>query len=240
MYVPCQNNGMTRYQWILFDADGTLFDYEQAEAYALEGTFRDLSLPFSPPYAAAYQAINHQIWLDFEAGRITSSALRVRRFELLFERLALAVDPQAFSARYLINLSRQGALMPGAQQLVERLSASHCLAIITNGLSDVQRPRLACSTIEPYFSGVFISEEMGVSKPDPAYFAHVFARLAQHSPPAEPTTTLVVGDSLSSDIQGGLNAGLATCWFNPARKPANPHIPADFEINKLEELYNIL
>jgi 2-haloacid dehalogenase len=231
---------MNRYQWILFDADGTLFDYEQAEANALQGTFRDTALGYSPHYAAAYQAINHQIWLDFEAGRITAAALRVRRFERLFESLAIAHDAQAFSDRYLLNLSQQGTLMPGARQLVESLSASYHLAIITNGLSDVQRPRLARSTIQPYFEAVFISEEMGVSKPDPAYFEAVFVALASHPQPPSRSNTLVVGDSLSSDIQGGLNAGLATCWFNPAAKPPNARIPADFTIQKLEELYSIL
>lgn len=231
---------MNHYQWILFDADGTLFDYEQAEANALAGTFRDLALDFGPTYAAAYQAINHQIWLDFEAGRISSAALRVRRFERLFETLGIASDPQAFSERYLLNLSQQGGLMPGAQQLVETLSGSYHLAIITNGLSDVQRPRLARSAIQPYFSGVFVSEEMGVSKPDPAYFAAVFAALAGHPHAPARETTLVVGDSLTSDIQGGRNFGLPTCWFNPASRPPNPSIPADFVIKKLEELYNIL
>lgn len=231
---------MNRFQWIFFDADGTLFDYEQAEANALQGTFHDMALDFSPDYAAAYQTINHQIWLDFEAGRISSTDLRVARFERLFTALALAQDPQAFSDRYLYNLSQQGGLMPGARQLVETLAGSFHMTIITNGLSDVQRPRLAKSTIQPYFEGVFISEEMGVSKPDPAYFAAVFTALAGHPQPPTHETTLVVGDSLSSDIQGGLNAGLATCWFNPAQKPANPRIPATFTIQNLEDLYSLL
>jgi 2-haloacid dehalogenase len=231
---------MSRYQWILFDADGTLFDYEQAEANALESTFRDLSLGFSPQTAAAYQAINHQIWLDFEAGRITSAALRVRRFELLFETLAITSDPQAFSQHYLVHLSQQAGLMPGAQQVVEQLAGTCHLAIITNGLSDVQRPRLARSTIGSYFEAVFISEEMGVSKPTPAYFEAVFAALSEHAAPPSPENSLVVGDSLTSDIQGGRNFGLATCWFNPAGKAHNPSIPADFVISKLEELYNIV
>lgn len=235
---------MNRYQWILFDADGTLFDYEQAEANALEGTFRDLTFTFSPQHAAAYQRINHQIWLDFEAGQISALDLRVQRFERLFEAMRISGDPRAFSARYLLNLSQQAGLVPGAHELVADLAISHHLAIITNGLSDVQRPRLARSSIQPYFSGVFISEEMGVSKPDPAYFAAVLAALASHATPPDRSNVLVVGDSLSSDIHGGRNFGLATCWFNPTGKTPNPSIPPeflpDFEIRKLEELYQIL
>ena len=228
---------MNRYQWILFDADGTLFDYEQAEANALQGAFADFSLPFGPQSAAAYQVINHQIWLDFEAGRISSLALRVARFERLFESLHIAADPQAFSACYLLHLSQQSGLMPGAQQVVAKLAANHRMAIITNGLSDVQRPRLALSTIHSYFAGVFISEEMGVSKPDPAYFEAVFSGLGAPLPARE--RVLVVGDSLTSDIQGGLNYGLDTCWFNPAHKAPNPHIPATYEIHQLDDLLRL-
>lgn len=231
---------MAPYRWIFFDADNTLFDYDQAENNALERTFHDLTLAFQPEYAAAYQRINQQIWLDFERGQITSIQLRVRRFERLFAYAGITGDAQAFSAQYLANLSQQAGLMPGAHEVVTRLAQTHHLAIITNGLSEVQRPRLAKSSIHNCFAGMFISEEMGVAKPDPAYFAGVLAALAGHPQPPEPASVLVVGDSLTSDIQGGRAAGMDTCWFNPSGKTANPKIQADFTIGRLDALYNIL
>src|SRR5690242_17617571 len=114
-----QNSPMSslpHYSWLLFDADGTLFDYEIAEAKALQGAFAAFHLPFSSEHAALYQKINQQIWLDFENGQITSEALRVVRFQRLFESLNLAVDPSQFSDRYLINLSNASDLMQGAEK----------------------------------------------------------------------------------------------------------------------------
>jgi 2-haloacid dehalogenase len=223
-----------RYRWMLFDADGTLFDYDRAEASALEGTFRDFHLPFSPGTAGAYQAINHQIWLDFENAQISAEALRVVRFERLFAALRLQADAGPFSQRYLENLAQASDLMDGAEETIRALHAKYHLALITNGLKDVQRPRLARSAIAGCFEAVAISEEMGVAKPDPRYFDAVFDRIG--NPPRE--AVLVIGDSLTSDIQGGINYGLDTCWFNPRGDPADPRFPTTYEIQKLDELKN--
>ena len=228
------------YDWLLFDADGTLFDYDLAEESALESTFRALSLPFTPAYRQVYREINHQVWLDFEQGRITAEALRTRRFELLFKATSLAADPQQFSVRYLAHLARQAQLVEGAEAVVKALAGRFHLAIITNGLMDVQRPRLALSPIAPFLDEVAISEEIGAAKPDPAYFEAVFARISARFSPPRKERVLVIGDSLSSDIQGGLKFGLATCWFNPSGKPAQDGIRPDYEIQRLEELINLV
>ncbi len=224
------------YQWLFFDADGTLFDYDRAEAKALEGTFRDFRLPFAAGYTGAYQKINQQVWLDFENGQITSTALRVARFERLFAAIHIQADPEAFSARYLQNLAAASDLVPGAAEVVRKLQQTYHLVLITNGLKDVQRPRLARSTIAGCFAAVAISEELGAAKPDPRYFDLVFAMIGQ--PPRK--SVLVVGDSLTSDIQGGINYGLDTCWYNPMGKPGNPDFPVTYEIRRLGEILTIL
>ncbi len=128
------------YQWLLFDADGTLFDYDLAESKALEATFRDFHLQVTPQGAGIYRKINQQIWLDFEQGRISAEALRLRRFELMFEALELSADAQAFSQQYLVNLSRQTDLMPGAEETVQTLADQYQLALITNGLKMCSAP----------------------------------------------------------------------------------------------------
>ena len=224
------------YQWLFFDADGTLFDYDLAEEKALEGTFHDLGLPFLPHWKTTYRAINHNIWMEFENGRISATALRTRRFELLFEAVQVQADPENFSRRYLHNLAHASDLMPGAEETICALGGRYHLAVITNGLKDVQRPRLARSPIGGRFEVVAISEEMGVAKPDPRFFDLALGLAG--SPPRQ--HVLVIGDSLTSDIQGGNRAGLDTCWFNPKGLPADPRFPAKFEIREIQELSNLL
>jgi 2-haloacid dehalogenase len=223
------------YQWLLFDADGTLFDYDRAEAAALQATFAALGHPFVASYLTEYRRINHAIWLEFEQGQIDQVTLRARRFELLLAAINLQADAHAFSANYLLNLADGIYLMAGAEETVELLASCFNLAIITNGLADVQRPRFARSAIYPYIRQIIISEEVGAAKPAPAIFDIAFARMGQ---PAK-NEVLVIGDSLSSDIQGGLNYGLDTCWFNPTGQP-NGALEPTFEIKTLTELPKIL
>ena len=224
------------YQWLLFDADGTLFDYDRAEEKALEGTFQDFQLFFTGDHAGSYQKINHQIWLDFENGLITAAELRVARFERLFAAISIQADALHFSQRYLQNLAMASDLIDGAEETIRRLKGHYHLGLITNGLKDVQRPRLACSAIAGYFDAVAISEELGAAKPDPLYFDLVFEMIGQ---PAR-KSVLVIGDSLSSDIQGGTNYGLDTCWFNPQGKPGRPELRVTYEIRRLEEIFQVL
>ena len=225
-----------KYDWLLFDADGTLFDYDLAEDKALRGTFEALGLGYEPQYGEAYRRINRQVWLDFEQGRITAEKLRVQRFALLFEALGIAADAPEFSALYLAHLSRAGDLLPGVEEVLGRLRWRFKMAIITNGLKEVQRPRLESSSIAGLFAAVAVSDELGVAKPDPRFFDAVFACIG--SPPRE--RVLVIGDSLTSDIQGGNAYGLDTCWFNPQGKPADPRIPARYEIRALPQLLELL
>lgn len=224
------------YTWLLFDADGTLFDYERAESTALQGAFADFALSLDASAEDAYRAINRQVWVDFENGRITAEALRVVRFERLFSELRLQLDAGAFSACYLRHLSQATFLIPGAERMVRALKERYHLAVITNGLKDVQRPRLACSAISDCFEELAISEELGVAKPDARFFDLVFARIGNPSRDA----VLVIGDSLTSDIQGGAGYGLDTCWFNPGGKPASGQFSITYQIERLDELEGLL
>ncbi len=226
----------SRYPWLLFDADDTLFDYARAEAEAVRGAFAAHGAAFEDAWLASYQVVNARAWRALEEGRVTPARLRVGRFEELFAELGLALDPVAFSAVYLAQLAMQAHLMDGALEVVEALRPSHRLAIITNGLSDVQRPRIASSTLAGVVEQLVISEEVGAAKPDPAIFEVALARMGSPNP----RDVLVIGDSLSSDIAGGVAAGLDTCWFNPRAKPRGDAPAPTYEIRRLEELLSLL
>ena len=227
---------MTKYTWLLFDADDTLFDFGQAEAGALRLTFGQLGVRFDPAYLPVYQRINRQIWQDFEQGKISAEALRTTRFELLFEAIGVSVDAERFSAAYLPNLATQSELTEGALEVVQALHGKYRLAIITNGLRDVQRPRLAQSAIRDYIADIVISEEVGAVKPERAIFDAAFQRMGQ---PGK-DEVLLIGDSLTSDIAGGSAYGIDTCWFNPDGKAGHDGLVITFEIRYLAGLLEIL
>ncbi|MBN1936629.1 MAG: YjjG family noncanonical pyrimidine nucleotidase [Anaerolineae bacterium] len=201
-----------KYSWILFDADGTLFDYDRAEGVALESAFAEMELAFQPGYTPIYREINEAIWKAFERGEIARARLRLERFERLFEAAGVRVDAAAFSAVYLRHLGDGAFLIDGALQVIAALRGKIHLALITNGLKEVQRSRLARSAISDAFEAVIISEEVGVSKPDVRIFDIAFEQMGR---PAR-SKVLLVGDSLTSDMAGGIAYSIDTCWFNPA------------------------
>ena len=225
-----------KYQWLLFDIDGTLLDFDRAEANALKFTFDQIGHPFEPSYFDVYKEINARLWELLEAGRVSSEELRTRRFSQLLEAIQLQQDPDGMADRYLDNLARQAIPMDGAQEVVSTLSELARMMLITNGLKDVQRPRLRRSPIGGYFEDIVISEEVGVAKPHPRIFEEAFRRMQQ---PAK-EEVLIIGDSLSSDIKGGLDFGIDTCWLNVKGRPADPSIPSVYEIQRLTDLLPIL
>jgi 2-haloacid dehalogenase len=224
------------YPWLCFDADGTLFDYDHAENIALKQAFQSLHIPFEDTYLDIYGRINQQLWQALERREITPTVLQVRRFELLLETLHLAGSPTQISAAYLEQLALRAELIDGAADVLHALEGACRFAIVTNGLQAVQRSRLAHSAIRDCISELIISEEVGAAKPKPAFFEAAFARLGH---PAR-SDVLVIGDSLSSDMQGGVDYGLDTCWYNPAGAPRPGDLPITYEIAHLRELLEIL
>lgn len=225
-----------RYPWLLFDLDDTLFDFRAAEAHALEEALGDAGVACDPDWLPVYREVNAEAWRALEEGRTTPLRLRVQRFETLFDRLALHLDPVAFSARYLRSLSTQVQLVKGAREMLDAVLPDRRLAIITNGLSEVQRPRLATSVIAGRIGVVVISEEVGVAKPDPAIFDIALARMGG----PDRRDVLMIGDSLTSDIAGGVAAGLDTAWYNPAALPTWDSLEPTHELRSLGELALLL
>jgi len=228
------NGRDVKYTWLLFDADDTLFDYPKAEAKALNWTFEAVGLPYLSDYLPVYHKYNRQVWQELEQGQLTPLELRTKRFRLLFEEIGISTDADTFGSLYLKNLARGSDLLPGAVETVAALARNHHIGVVTNGLPEVQRPRLEASSIRPYIEKLFISEEMGAAKPDAAYFDLVFEEIGQ--PPRE--KVLIVGDSLTSDILGGVRYGIHTCWFNPAS--LTTELAVTYTIRSLPELIPLL
>ena len=224
------------YPWLWFDADGTLFDYNKAELTALLKAFHALNIHFEDRYLNTYQGINQELWQALERREITPDVLRVRRFELLLEAIDTTGSAEHLSQAYVEQLALCTDLIDGAYEVLQTLHEICKFAIITNGLKTVQRSRLEHSVIKDYIAELIISEEIGVAKPQSAFFDAAFARAG--NPPK--SDVLIIGDSLSSDIQGGTDYGLDTCWFNPSSEPRPSDLQITYEIGHLRELLDVL
>lgn len=224
------------YTWLLFDADGTLFAYDGAEEEALQNVFAHYQLTFTDEVSTAYKRINQSMWRRLEEQTISLMDLRWQRFADLFAELGIDQDTLAFSKTYLHYLGRSVHLIPGTLEVLEQLQGHFRMAIITNGITDVQYSRIRLSGLGRYFPFIFTSEAIGVFKPAPGFFDAVFTGIGQ---PAK-ENVLVIGDSLSSDIAGGVGYGLDTCWYNPRGEQDKNGYPITYEIRDLAELLVIL
>ena len=224
------------YDWIFFDADGTLFDYDAAEAAALEGAFKLCNLPFDASIGPRYGEINAGIWREFELGELDQNELKTLRFDRLFAEVGLSADAAVFSGHYLEILGAQTKLLDGAEGVLRDLVGRVGMILITNGLAEVQKPRFAASSIHDCFSQIVISGEIGLAKPDPAIFDVAFERIGR--PPRE--RVLMVGDNLGSDILGGVNYGIDTCWYNPEGLQNGHGVEPMYEIRELREILDVI
>lgn len=224
------------YTWLCFDADGTLFDYDAAEIQALNTTLLGNGISPQPEYLSIYNNINAHMWHLFEKGEITSERLRVRRFEEFLQAIGVPADADKISDNYLFNLGHCTHLIDGAVDIIQKLAPRYHLALITNGLTTVQKPRLAASALAGYFQPVIISEEIGIAKPDPGYFQEALRLMGNPSH----HQVLIIGDSLTSDIRGANLSGLDACWFNPPGKLLPDGFTARYQISRLPQLLEFL
>lgn len=226
------------YRYIIFDADNTILDFSRSEADALTKTLSDNGIvDFDESlHIPLYQRINGEIWREFENGDIDADSLKRERFRRFFAELGLSPPLDSISDTYLVYLSRTSFYEPGAKKLLTELKETHSLALITNGLIRVQKPRFKQSGLDRFFPVALISEELGVSKPDPEIFELACNRLGVK----DKCEVLMVGDNINSDIKGGLEYGIDACWYNPEGKPREKGIVPTYEIKKLEELKSCL
>ena len=224
------------YKFLLLDLDDTILDFHKAEYFALRKTLEHFGLDPSDEVCARYSVINQAHWEALERKEMTREQVLVGRYEVLFAEYGIAADAAACAAFYADALSQGHYFLPGAEEALQELSAKYPLYLVSNGTASVQYGRLQSAGIGKYFKAIFISQEVGVNKPDKLFFDRCFEKI----PGFDPKQAIIVGDSLTSDILGGKNAGIATCWVNPKGKPARPDIQPDYEIASLTQLPALL
>ena len=229
---------MSKYKYLLFDADNTLFDFSQAEYNSFKNTCAAFGVSFSEELYKAYSAIHDGLWKQLERGEIKLEFLKLERFRrLLTEHLGYASSKETLDkadkwrAEYMENLSHQSCLIDGAEEICALLSKKYTMYITTNGVAQIQKSRFVLSPIYKFFSGMFISEEIGAAKPSCEYFRSVLDKIGDKNK----ADYLVIGDSLTSDCDGAINFGLDICFYNPHGKPTDGR-NVTYNISKLSSL----
>ena len=223
-------------EFLLLDLDDTILDFHKAERIAISKTIREFGVEPSDEVLARYHVINKWHWEQLEQGKLTRAEVLENRFGVLFEELGVVADKTACARAYEKNLSIGHYFLPGAEEAVDRLSKKYRLFLVSNGTASVQKGRMTSANLYRFFETVFVSQEVGYNKPAKEYFDICFSRI----PGFDPKKAIIVGDSLSSDIKGGINAGILTCWVNPDHAPARPDIQPDYEIEGIHQLEALL
>ena len=223
-------------EYLFLDLDDTILDFQKAEYIAIGKTISDYGVEPTEEVRRRYHVINKWHWEQLELGNMTRQQVLEGRFEVLFRELGVSVDASQVARKYMENLSVGHYFLPGAEEATEALSKKYRLYIASNGTASVQQGRMTSANLYRFFEKVFVSQEVGHNKPAREYFDVVFSQI----PDFDPQKALIVGDSLTSDILGGINAGIATCWVNPKHLPKREDIPADFEIEGIHQLESLL
>lgn len=217
---------------VLFDLDDTLFDFHKAEKIALTKTLVHFGIDPTEETLALYSTINAAHWKRLELGEISREEVKVGRYRELFKTIGVECDPVKATAYYESMLAIGHYFMPGAPELLGELYGKYRLYIVSNGTAKVQEGRIRSSGIAKYMDGIFISQILGANKPDKQFFDICFAEIPDFSL----SETVIIGDSLSSDIKGGINAGITTVWFNPKGIENDSDIKPDYTIKELSEV----
>ena len=223
-------------EFLFIDLDDTVLDFHKAERRAITNTLTAFGIEPSEPVCALYSRINIAHWQRLERGELTRQQVMHGRFATLFAELGVTGDAALCSETYANHLAMGHDFLPGAEEALERLSKKYRLYLASNGNAAVQEKRLKSADIGRYFEDIFISQHLGADKPSVPFFERAFARI----PDFDRSRAMIVGDSLTSDILGGNNAGIATCWVNPGHLPRRNDIRVDHEIEALSQLEDLL
>ena len=225
------------YKFLLFDLDHTLLDFDAAEDVALSHLLKEEGVKDIQAYKDYYVPMNKTLWKDLELKKITKQELVNTRFAKLFAHFGIEKDGAYLAERYQFFLSKQGQIFPGVEDLLKKLiHQGFELYAATNGITFIQTGRLEQSGIAPYFKEIFISEQLHTQKPDAAFYEKIGARI----PNFDKDHALMIGDSLSADIQGGNNADIGTIWYNPNHLENHTQAHPTYEVDSYQALLELL
>ena len=220
---------------IFIDLDDTILDFLKAEEVALSKTLEHFNIPPTKETIQLYSKINDSLWKKLETGEMTREQILLKRFEMLFQELNAQGDCSLVNDKYKENLSQGHWFIDGAEELLQSLYKKHNLYIVSNGTTSVQKGRIKSANIEKYFDGIFLSQDIGYNKPNVKFFEKCFEKIQDF----DKNNAIILGDSVSSDIKGGINAGIKTCLFDPRNKFSGD-IKPDYIIQKLSEFSDIV
>ena len=221
-----------KYQWILFDADETLFHFDAFKGLQL--MFSRFDVDFSRDDFSHYQTVNLPLWVDYRDGKITATQLQNRRFQFWADKLA--VTTQTLNSAFMTAMADICCLLPGAKELISALTGKVNMGIITNGFTELQRVRLEKTGLKDVFAPLVISEQVGIAKPDIGIFEHALTHMGD----VQREQVLMVGDNPHSDILGGMNAGFDTCWLNSENSALPDGIKPSYQVTSLTQLQSLL
>ena len=217
---------------LLFDADETLYDFAATEHYALGRLFKELGIPYTDEWIGPYHEENSKCWTMFEHGEMSIDRLKSARFEMFFSRTGLPYDGVKAGEDYTTYLGEGGFMLPGAIDFLEDITKDYEASIITNGIAYTQHRRFEITDTVKYFKHIFVSEELGVQKPDKRFFDKVLETLA-----LDKEDCIVIGDSEKSDIKGARNAGIESIFFSLKGKSSDM---ADHNAHSYSELSSLI
>ncbi|PTB33356.1 pyrimidine 5'-nucleotidase [Photobacterium phosphoreum] len=221
-----------KYQWILFDADETLFHFDALRGLQL--MFSRHNITFTDADFEQYEAINKPLWVDYQNGIISATELQNIRFEAWATKLSLSTEQ--LNNDFLMAMADICTPLTGAKLLLEALSPHAKLGIITNGFTALQEIRLQRTGFTDFFDVLIISEQVGVAKPDTQIFDYACQKMNM----TQRQQILMVGDNPHSDILGGINAGMDTCWLNSDHLSQPIGIRPTYTVSSLAELQALL
>ncbi len=221
---------------VLLDLDDTILDFHKAERIALFATLKEIGIEPTESVLKRYSEINREHWKRLELGELTRPEVLHGRFTQLFSELGVAGDCYEAQRIYEWKLGTGHYFLDGGQELLDTLYEKYDLYLASNGTDIVQTRRIASANIEHYFKDLFISQRLGHDKPKKEFFDAAFARIENFNP----DEAIIIGDSLTSDIKGGINAGIRTCWFNLYKAKNESGIKPDYEVTELSEIPKLL
>ncbi|WP_194091731.1 pyrimidine 5'-nucleotidase PynA [Streptococcus pyogenes] len=225
------------YNFLFFDLDHTLLDFDAAEEVALTKLLEEYQVTDIKAYKDYYKPMNQNLWKQLEGVDISKADLVNSRFALLFAHFGVTVDGRQLAEGYQKHLKDQGQVYAGAKELLADLTAQgYNLYVATNGIATIQQGRLQVSGLAPYFKAIFISEQSGSQKPKKAFYDWMTQQVSNY----QPDQALMIGDSLSADVQGGINAGMDTLWYNPKHLLNNSPVHPTYEVSDYQALLNCI